>query len=467
MASYRLHAVNLLKKFFSGDISRIAQERNRLFRNGKVEEQNHTRFNSLIHGVVRRFRSLDSVIATFSDYPLQDLEPDVQEFLRTSLFEILFFDAVPDPVAVNEAVDQARRHTGSGPANFINAVLREAMRNLTEEYWEFPDDLNRKGIEHLFPVRDGRCREFQSRIFPSPGENNDSFHKYLSRAFNLPEWVCRTWREAYGREKALRTARYQAEEPPMFLRRVTKNISAEDFEASLEEAGLNWIRIKEGPYYRLENNRPPESIPGFEEGYFFVQDPGTGLFAERFSPDQSGVHLDLCSAPGGKLLQSLDQNEEDTLYVGLDRDRRRLKNVGENLKRLGFPAHLSAGDGTQPPFREETADVVVLDVPCSNTAVLGRRVEARYHLESGLNEDLTRIQKNLLRSGLRLLRPGGTLLYLSCSLLPEENEQLIGSTLSGKQNVRLKEPELSFPDGTVPSGGFGAEISRTETETSD
>ncbi len=149
MSEYRRQAISVLKSFFDGSVRRLAPQRDRIFEEGRIPDQNHGVFNDVLFGTVRRYRSLDAVINTFSDHPMEKLDPVAHEILRLAVYEILFLDGVPEAVSVNEAVELGKRKRSSSTANFVNAILRSVLRSLTEKTWDLPDDPTALGIDFL------------------------------------------------------------------------------------------------------------------------------------------------------------------------------------------------------------------------------------------------------------------------------------------------------------------------------
>lgn len=460
--SYRKHALDVLGDFFDGELSRISTARNQLLSDGKMESRSLSRFNQLTFGTVRRYRSLDSVIQAFSDAPLKRLHDDIHEILRLGLYEILFFDSIPSHATVNEYVELAKSQVSSDSGGFVNAVLRSMLRDLTDEVWEYPDQYDQQGVEHLFYIGRGRAREFQSRIFPAPFEGAEERRQFFSRAFNIPEWICRTWIEAYGVEDAFQIACSQAEVPDLYVRRNPMRVSEKDFESNLEEDDISFRNLDVDPFYKLEKVGSPSNIPGFDDGHFTVQDPAIGLVVSDLQPETGDRILDLCAAPGGKTGQLVEQLNGQSSIVSVDHSQRRFRRFRENQERLGWEDTVSPvlADARQLPFDDQPFDRVLLDVPCSNTAVLSRRVEARYHLTDGMSEGLVDIQKQMLDAALDTVKPGGALLYATCSLLPEENEALLGDVLEHHPDVRLSHPEFLFPGEVSSCGSFSALIEK-------
>ncbi len=464
MPGYRSKAIDVLKDFFSDHIQRLSPVRDRIFEDDIIPSQNQGIFNDVLFGIVRRYRSLDAVVSAFSDYALDNLQPDVHQILRLAIYEILMVDSVPDHASVNEAVELAKQRASNSSGKFVNAILRSVQRNLTEEIWDMPKGPDDPGMEHLIPIRGEACREFATQIMPDPLSGEDALVDFISVFFNYPHWLIERWYQHYGKENTWSMARQQSRTPPLFLRRNSVTCDRETFEETFAEADVSIENINTSRFYRLENGDQPESLPGFDKGWFFIQDPVQGRVTDPLSLNDGETVVDLCAAPGGKSTSIQEQTNNGLRVLSLDLDRDRLARVNENRERLRLSdIHAVCGDGTLPPVRMESVDAAIVDVPCSNTGVLARRVEARYHLEEGLDEDLISLQKRLLKEASKLVRQGGQLLYSSCSLLPEENEEVITELLRERDelHVDLNDSKTIFPEPGIPSGGFYALFEKT------
>jgi len=462
MAGYRDLAIDVFQAFFSGSITRLAPERDRIFREGKIPEQNHGVFNDVLFGIVRRYRSFDALIDTFADPPLDKLDPLVHAALRLGTYEILFLDGVPGPVAVNEAVNVVKKNGTSSSANFVNAVLRNVLRSLTDETWELPDDPTALGIENLFPVRDLTCREFTKPVMPAPHDGVSSVVQYVSAVFNYPEWLVGRWIDAYGIDRTWEIAQTQVRVPSLTLRRNPLVREADAFEASFEEQNIRVEETDRPGFYRVYDRRAPDELPGFEEGAFSVQDRNQGAALAELDLDGHPAVLDVCAAPGGKTTQAQEQAGGDALVVAADADRDRLDRLTENVKRLRLSGIAPiCADGRTPPFKPESFDVIMLDVPCSNTGVLSSRVEARFHLSDNPADELVPLQQSLLENALDFLKPDGRLLYSTCSLLPEENEATVEAVLDTHPSFEQEQSTTVFPTEKHPTGAYAAVLSRT------
>ncbi len=459
MPGYRSKAIDVLKDFYSGRIERLSPVRDRIFDNDVIPLQNKGVFNDVLFGIVRRYRSLDAVISTFSDYPLEKLHPEVHQILRLAVYEILMVDSVPDHASVNEAVELAKQRASTSSGKFVNAILRSVQRNLTEKPWDMPGGPEDPGMEHLIPIRGEACREFATQIMPDPQESEDALIDFIGTFFNYPRWLVEQWKRQYGREKAWSIARHQSRTPPLFLRRNPITCDRNTFEEGFEDENIHIEPTDVSRFYRLSDGQRPDTLPGFEGGWFFVQDPVQGEIINHLSLKEGDTVVDVCAAPGGKSTAIQEYTENGARVLSIDLNHKRLIRIAENMDRLQLSdIHPICADGTEPPMKRDAVDAAVVDVPCSNTGVLARRVEARYHLEDGPNNELIKVQKQLLESAIPLVKSGGQILYSSCSLLPDENEQVLSDTLrkQGQLQVELNRAETIFPSKDIPSGGFFA-----------
>jgi 16S rRNA (cytosine967-C5)-methyltransferase len=459
MPGYRSKAIDVLKDFFSDRIERLSPVRDRIFQEDVIPQQNQGVFNDVLFGIVRRYRSLDAIISTFSDYELDNLQPDAHQILRLAIYEILMVDSVPDHAAVNEAVELAKQRASNSSGNFVNAILRNVQRNLMEDIWDMPGGPDDPGMEHLVPIRGEACREFATQIMPDPREGEDALRDFIGTFFNYPRWVVDRWMDRYGKEQTWSIARRQSRTPPLFLRRNPLTCDQETFESAFADENISITPTEVPRFYKLESGHHPESLPGFEDGWFFVQDPVQGRMTEPLSLNDGDTVVDLCAAPGGKSTSIQERTRNESTVLSIDLDPERLSRITENVRRLQLSdIHAVCGDGSYPPVKPASADAAIVDVPCSNTGVLARRVEARYHLEDGLDDTLIPLQKRLLKEATKLVKPGGQILYSSCSLLPDENEEVITELLRDRDEleVDLNNSETIFPETDLPSGGFYA-----------
>jgi 16S rRNA (cytosine967-C5)-methyltransferase len=365
----------------------------------------------LFYGVLRNLRLLDFWIARLRPAPV---DSPARDLLRLGLYQ-LFILEIASHAAVFETVELARPHA----RGLINALLRRALREKAELQ---------------------KAAETQS----------------LGEQFSEPEFLVEKWTRQFGDEAAAALCRWNNQPAPVYARVNPLKIDAADF---LVKYPGSISLPKCSQFVTL-----PEPAAALANGDCYIQDPSTIIPCALLVPEPGDVVLDACAAPGGKsaVLAAMMKNRR-TLTVA-DRDESRLERLRGNLVRLGVinfraircdwrEADSIAGTGLAPA----SFDKILLDAPCSNTGVMRRRVDVRWRLRP---EDFPRMraqQLAMLRNLSQFLKPGGTLVYSTCSIEPEENEEVIAAFLSGEGNFRLTKTEKSLPwrdgfDGAYAAG---------------
>lgn len=408
----------------------------------------------LVLGVIRNQRTLDAVVERWSGRPGVRIQRSLVNVIRVAAFEAVYCPLTPLHAVVYEAVDLARRSGGRGQAGFVNAVLRQVTGHIADRQVPFA------GADPLraIPVDAGHACLFDEDLLPDP---KTIPHDYLAVCFSLPAWLMQDWILRFGWESARIAVLASNRRPSVVLRPNPLKTTAEALQARLERAG---IRAEAGDreWIRLASAGQVEQMPGYSEGLFSVQDPSAGHVVEDLAPARGESILDLCSAPGGKTIQMAEQVGDQARIVATDADPDRLGKVRENVARMGLrsvtilpEAELQAYVDLHGPF-----DAVLLDVPCSNTGVLARRVEVRHRLRPAAIEDLARTQIGLMHRAAGFVRPGGRMVYSTCSIQSAENESVVQAFLCSRPDFSLASQRLTLPSpGPMDhDGGFVAAL---------
>jgi len=373
--------------------------------------------------------------------------------IRVGVFEAVYCPLTPVHAIVHEAVDLARRPgSGQGQTGFVNAVLRQVTAHIADRQAPLT------GADPLraIPVDAGHACVFDGDFLPDPRTVPQD---HLAVCFSLPAWLMRDWIRRFGWQAAHDAALASNRRPGVVLRPNPLKATAEALQASLDRAGIRAEVCAQG-LIRLAGPGQVEQMPGYGEGLFSVQDPSAGLVVEDLAPAQGESILDLCSAPGGKTIHMAEQVGDQARIVATDADPERLDQVRRNMARMGLQsvtvlseADLQAYVDLHGPF-----DVVLLDVPCSNTGVMARRVEVRHRLRPDAIQDLARTQIGLMHRAADLVRPGGRMVYSTCSIQSEENESVVQALLHSRPDFSLTSQRLTLPSpGPMDhDGGFVA-----------
>jgi 16S rRNA (cytosine967-C5)-methyltransferase len=363
--------------------------------------------HELVLGTLRRRGWLDHVLERLADRPLRRTPAVLRDVLRLGAYQLLFL-RVPDHAAVSESVALARAVAPRGAA-FVNAVLRRLQR-------EGPP-----------PEPPAEARPLE----------------WLTSAGSLPRWLAARWLERLGRDEALARARSLLEAPPVFLR---LNPRAGDAREQLEAAGVELRPAAVPGAWEAASGRLAELAA---RGVVHVQDAGSQMVARLAAAP--GLVLDACAAPGGKSLLLADLLGPSATVVAADASPRRLHTLVALRARWGAARlHVIAADAGRPPFARPF-DAVLLDAPCSGLGTLARRPDVRWRVrEADLARHAER-QRRLLEALLPLVRPGGRLVYATCSVEDEENLGVVAPFLDAHPQLRATAlPEWARPFAEGP-----------------
>lgn len=362
----------------------------------------------LVYIVIRRLRPLRKVLGALVT---KWPKGELEALLYVGAAQVLYMDEVPDFAAVNETVEAAKQCDNKSVAKVVNAVLRNLIR---------------------------RREEFEQMIAAAPLEERESF----------PTALVRRWTARFGAENAAKLCAWHNEPAETFLAR------------------------KDGSFVALERGKKVTEVPGFAEGGFIVQDPGTALAVELVDAKPGDEILDACAAPGGKTIQLAWRGAKVTACEVNPKRRRKLE---ENIIRSRSEVEV-IGALTGEDFRRETEDgsaikqsnnqtieqfpKVLVDAPCSNTGVLRRRPDARWNWSVEKLEALVKLQAEILDQVTPLVAPGGTLVYSTCSNEPEENVDQVNAFLSRHPDFTLDVTRESVPFESGHDGAFAARFVR-------
>ncbi|MFO0793197.1 MAG: 16S rRNA (cytosine(967)-C(5))-methyltransferase RsmB [Candidatus Brocadiaceae bacterium] len=407
----------------------------------------------LVNGIIRHRLSLDTIISFFSKIPLNKIEPWVRQALRMGLYQMIYLDRIPASAAVNTSVELIKKLVHrTDAARYTNAILRSVERDIHNKCLpnkEIADP--RKALYR----REGTWCTFHSPLFPHPEK-----HPLTSLAINYshPEWLVKRWLHRYGKEKAIEICKANNLAPKVYLRINHAKISPQEFRELLNKNSIHSNFT--GNAIVVENNAISE-IPGFSEGLFFVQDVSAMKVAQFLKTEPANTVLDMCAAPGGKTTHIAELLRKTGKIYALDVSLKRLLLVKENCLRMGvsnvFPV---CGDASEHRVPFQCAfDRVLIDAPCSNTGVFSRRAEARWRLKEEDIYKISALQYSILKTGATSLQPNGFLVYSTCSIEPEENQNVIKKFLGNEPQFCLDAEEYYLP-GKAGDGGYMARLCR-------
>jgi len=386
----------------------------------------------LVYGVVRWQATLDWLIARKTHGRTQ--KAPLQILLRIGLYQMFWLDRVPDHAAVYESVELARPLGFGAQAGFLNAVLRGYAREREQT------------VQQLAQLKSSEP----------------------SRGYSHPAWLCERWQTHWGAEALRQLLDWDNQPPRTFARANLLRIDPAQLLEQWRQENVHYDFFQrdwtgENLVFELKSAPPFASLPSFRKGGFYIQDPSTLLAAHLLDPHPGDRILDLCAAPGGKTTYLAQRLNNQALIVACDVSAPRLQRLRENCSRLGVtcvePVMLDALP--QLAVGQLPYDRVLVDAPCSNTGVMRRRVEVRWRVTLAEIQRLQRSQGELLRAAASHVKPGGRLVYSTCSLEPEENQDVVTRFLADHPGFALEhERELvPFRDGV--DGTYVACLKRT------
>jgi 16S rRNA (cytosine967-C5)-methyltransferase len=416
----------------------------RLFRTASLPPRERGLATELACGVIRRLATLDAILRKLVARPLDQVEPPLLTILRLGVYQIALLDGVPPHASVHETVELTKRLGRLRWSGFVNGVLRGATRIVTSEFSHEPTS---RGI----PVSNGRYRLLMEEAFADPGK--DLVH-YFADAFSFPQWLGDRWMKWMNPAELLRLGHWFNSPGPLLVRANRLRATRERLLNAFQQAGISAQQFDGPESLVLEGVAQIDRLPGFQEGWFAVQDLSAMQAALRLAPQPGQRVWDVCAAPGGKTCHLAEVMDNRGLILATDVRPERLRLVEENAKRLGaeiIQTQLIGEDGSGMPAGP--FDAILVDVPCSNTGVLGKRPEARWRITPAGNTELNRVQEQLLGAALDRLSPQGRIVYSTCSIEPEENSQLVARVVSRYPAIRMIEEQL-FAPGQPADGGY-------------
>lgn len=392
-----------------------------------LDERDAALCTKLCLDVLQNAALCDYYIGCYSSVPVSKMEPRLLDILRLGVCQLLFMDKIPVSAAVNEAVEQTKR-SGSRAGGLVNAVLRRIAEN-REALPEMPNS--------------GTAQE-------------------LSVRFSHPLWLCERMVSSLGYDGARAFFAANNRAPELTLSVNTRFGDAEALAVRLSSAGIRAHISSLCPVsVCVENEGNAAALPGFAAGEFFVQDAAAAMSVLCAAPQKGMRVLDACSAPGGKslLCASLMENEGEILACDLHAKKLRL--VEENAARLGFDIIRTAPMDASKPYDalRDSFDLVIADVPCSGMGVIRKKPEIRYKDPKAL-AGLPEIQKRIADGLAACVRPGGTLLYSTCTVFREENEDVVEWFLSRHPDFVREEQRLILPQDYDTDGFFYCRMKR-------
>ena len=373
----------------------------------------------LVNGVVRWKGKLDWILRQLVHDDYDRSAPKLKTILRLGLYQILFLEKVPDYAAVSEAVSVAKRES-PGWGRLVNGVLRSFLRQ--------PDRISYPRVEED----------------PVAAISVDQSH---------PEWLVRRWLGRFGVEETQRLCQANNRRPLVSVRVNVRRASVDKVEAELRSLGVPVWRGAVANYLRIEHAGDVTRQPPFAQGRLSVQDESAGLAVMLLAPQPGDTVLDLCAAPGGKSTHIAELGDDLVRVVAVDRNLRRAQHIRQNTGRLHLQRiFVVVADARE--FATRAVDKVLVDAPCSGLGVLAKRADLRWRRSEAQLTELPKLQKEILENAAAQVPSGGVVVYSTCTIEPEENEEVVEQFLEHHPDFELEAATRFVPPEFVDDRGY-------------
>lgn len=386
-------------------------------------------------GTIQHMIELDYMINQFSKVPVNKMKPVIRNLMRMSVYQLKYMDAVPDSAVCNEAVKLARKKGFSSLSGFVNGVLRNIARNLTEV--RFPE-LEKAPVEHL------------------------------SVCYSMPEWIVKRWIADYGMERTKEVLDAFLTEAPITIRTNLTKITPEELKQRLEAEGVTVEHLDREQYpqlsyaFAISGFDYLNGLAAFREGLFYVQDISSMLVSEWAAPKEGDYCIDVCAAPGGKSVHLAEKLKGSGHVEARDLTDYKVGLIEENISRYQL-RNLSAERQDATVFDEESvekADVLIADLPCSGLGVLRKKTDIKYRMTEKSQQELVALQRQMLTAVNTYVKHGGTLIYSTCTINRAENEENVQWFVEKYPEYQLVSMQQMFPEKHLGDGFFLAKLVR-------
>ena len=392
----------------------------------ELNDYDKSLLNEICHGVMRWFRRLDWFLNGFYRGQYEKCVPEVKNALRVALYQILFLNKIPDYAAVNEAVDFVKKFSTQKHGDIVNGLLRTIIRT--------KNDL-------VYPTRE-----------------IDEV-KYLGIMQSHPNWMVKRWIHKYGFDEAEKLAESNNKRPILTLRINKLKINKDEFIRRFAEKSFSYRFCRHIDYFvtlRLMSKIYLDE--DFQFGHFAVQDESAGFPSILLAPQESDWVLDMCAAPGGKTTHLSQLMNNKGKVIAVDKYETKINTMKANVQRLGVTnIEFVQNDllELQSDFINSLKfDKILLDAPCSGLGVLSKKPDIRWKREPEDILNLSRMQKKMLSNAANYLKPGGVIVYSTCTIEPEENSEVVKDFLASHPDFMVDDASRYISRDLVNADGF-------------
>ena len=388
-------------------------------------------------GTIQRMIELDYIINQFSKVKVNKMKPVIRNIMRMSVYQMKYMASVPDSAACNEAVKLAGKKGFSTLRGFVNGVLRNISRNLSQI------------------------------TYPEEGKNTA---EAFSVRYSMPEWIVSEWLTAYGTEQTRKLLETFLTDAPITIRTNLARISPKELKEKLEAEGVTVEGLNTEKYpkltyaFAISGFDYLNGLASFREGLFYVQDISSMLVAESAAPQQGNYCIDVCAAPGGKSIHLAEKLNGTGCVEARDLTAYKVGLIQENIDRHQF-SNIRAVQMDATVYddaSEEKADILLADLPCSGLGILRKKTDIKYKMTEETEAQLVELQRKILHTVYRYVKRGGVLIYSTCTIHRTENEENIKWFVDNHPEFKLIEDRQIFPDEKLGDGFYIAKLVRSQ-----
>lgn len=365
--------------------------------------------SEIVYGVTSWKLTLDEIIKKYSKIRLKKISVWILNILRMGAYQIIFLDKIPKSAAVNESVNLSKRYGHSSSANFVNAVLRKIEKKDYDELFKIADDLER-----------------------------------ISKTTSMPEWIIKELLKNNDIEEVEKICKCSNMKPKTTIRINRLKNTKKELLQKLQEQGINYKETSYEDFLILEKIKDIEDLELFKNGFFTIQDISAGLTAQILEPKKGESVLDACSAPGGKTTYMAELMGNEGIIEAWDIHEHRTKLVKQNADRLGINIITTKvkDASVYDESLNEKFDKILLDVPCLGIGVIKRKPDIKWQRQIEDMDKICKVQQSILENCSKYLKRGSFLVYSTCSIFRQENENVINQFLSKNKNFEIVENSI-------------------------
>lgn len=375
----------------------------------KLEEKDIGLISEIVYGVTTWRLTIDEIIKKYSKIKIKKISPWILNILRMGIYQIIFLDKIPKSAAVNESVNLAKRYGHSSSSNFVNAILRKVEKSNYEEFFQIDDNIEK-----------------------------------ISKTTSMPIWIIEELLKNNNIETVEQICKNSNLKPKITIRINNLKTNKKEIEQKLKGKNIEYKETEYEDFLIFEKIKNVENLDLFKEGLFTIQDISAGQTAKILNPQKGEYILDACAAPGGKTTYIAEIMENEGQILAWDIYEHRTKLIEENADRLGITI-IKTEVKDASIYNEklkEKFDKILLDVPCLGIGVIKRKPDIKWQRKVEDVKEIADIQKRILENCSKYLKSGGYLVYSTCSIIKEENENIIFQFLKENNNFKIVENNI-------------------------